>query len=464
VSVTISSIRPRSLRAQIYLCAVAAFLIIGFIVTVVAVTIVNRMKNRLVEQSITLVRDSGEELADQLSALLQQAGATSFSELAEPERRQARDMINRFARQTNALTLFTLQEDNRVAYLIDRGGAQAGPLAPQPPMPGDVPPGVDLEHFQPPTTGDNQPVAITLQPTRPGGSNPTLRVFFLLSPKRVESSLKPTSQAITRVSLILVGILLVLLAAAITSLARVLSHLMTVHDESARLDRLAYVGTLAAGLAHEIRNPLNAMSINLDLLAEDLGTDSAAAPESRKLVSSVKSEITHLNKTVENFLAFARPPRPAHETVDLGKSMREAVIAVGPELESRGIRCHVGELPDGAPVEVDPTTLHQALTNILLNAMQAMDKRERHITVSGQQDGHRADLTIADNGKGIPPDHLDHIFEVFYTTKADGSGLGLPTAKRVIEDAEGSITVDSLAGQGTQVTITLPLARRRRWL
>ena len=91
-----------------------------------------------------------------------------------------------------------------------------------------------------------------------------------------------------------------------------------------------------------------------------------------------------------------------------------------------------------------------------------MDKPERLITVTGQSDGHHVDLSITDTGRGIPPDQLGSIFEVFYTVKTGGAGLGLPTAKRVIGDAGGSISVDSIAGHGTQVTITLPLAKRRR--
>jgi signal transduction histidine kinase len=180
------------------------------------------------------------------------------------------------------------------------------------------------------------------------------------------------------------------------------------------------------------------------------------------MIGGVKTEIMHLNKIVENFLAYARPTRKTGETVDLVRAVHEAVASVGPEMESRGVTCQVEPVDQEVLVNADPTGLHQSLGNILLNAAQAMDKPEKRITVTTQVDGQRVDLTIGDTGRGIPPDELQRIFEVFYSSRSGGSGLGLPTARRVIEDVGGSMTVDSLAGHGTQVTITLPLAKKRR--
>jgi signal transduction histidine kinase len=456
----LSRLIPKSSRARIYIYAVIAFLLLTFATTSVSMVIVNQMKNRLVEQAKEVIKRSGEQLGDSIGNFLVQEGVEDIDDLDELARGTVVEMVKRYAQTHTSLTLFTLIDENGTAVYVDRSQNVIGRLVDDPTPVEDLPSGLDpINPTLPPLIGEEEQVEVPIA-LGPGGGG--LRLTYRVSPQRIASGLKDTSRAITRVSWILVGLVLLLTLAGLSSLARVLSHLVAVNDEAHRLDRLAYVGTLAAGLAHEIRNPLNAMSINLDLVGDDLGTDRAADPATRGLVDGIKGQIVHLNKIVENFLTYARPTRRTDETVDLGLAMREAVMALGPEMESRGVKCEMGDLPNGAMVAVDPTALQQALTNILLNAAQAMDKPERVITVHGNSDSSRATLIIEDNGKGIPPDQLDSIFEVFFSTKSGGSGLGLPTAKRAIDDAGGSIAVDSVAAQGTTVTITLPRARRRR--
>lgn len=461
MAVSISSLRPRSERSRIYVYAAVAFIVLSFATTAVFLAIVNHLKNRLIEQAKKEMQQSMQRLGEDLATLLEESGVQSLEDLDPAQRERLLSLIKSYVRDETALTIFTLIEDGRAAYYIDQGNTELGELALNPTPPGHAPPGLNPDDPRmPPRVGEEEDIVLPLGLSGMG-SPATIGIAYRMSPERLASALKDTSRDITRVSWLLLGLLLFLMLAGIISLARVLAHLVTLHDEANRLDRLAYVGTLAAGLAHEIRNPLNAMNINLDLVADDLGTGSHADPATRELVSNVKSEIRHLNKIVENFLAYARPTRRVGETVDFGKAVREAITVLQPEFESRCVEVLAGELPDGAAVEIDPTSLHQTLVNILLNAAQAMDKPDRRITVSGQCDGGRVDLTIADTGKGIPPEEMQSIFEVFYTTKPGGSGLGLSTARRVIEDSGGELTVDSVAGQGTRVTIELPVARRR---
>lgn len=461
MAVSISSLRPRSDRARIYVYAAVAFLILSFATTSVFLAIVNHLKNRLVEQAKKDMQQNMERLAVDLSTLLSQSGVRSIEDLDPAQRERMLSLIKSYVREEQALTIFTLIEDGRAAYYIDSGQHEMGDLALSPLPPDQTPPGIDPANpVLPPRLGEEEDIALPLGISGQGGPA-TFGIAYRMSPERLASALKGTSRDITRVSWLLLGLLLFLLLAGIVSLARVLAHLVTLHDEANRLDRLAYVGTLAAGLAHEIRNPLNAMNINLNLIEDDLGTASHADPATRDLVTSVKSEIHHLNKIVENFLAYARPTRRLGETVDIGRAVGEAIAVLQPEFDARCVEALLGELPEGAQVEIDPTALHQTLINLLLNAAQAMDKPDRRVTISGQSDGHRVDVTIADTGRGIPPEELSSIFEVFFTTKPGGSGLGLSTARRVIEDSGGEITVDSVAGQGTRVTVTLPIARRR---
>lgn len=444
---TASPSRRSSDRARIYIFAVVVVLILAVAVTIGAMVIVNHMKNSLIEEAKAAIRENAEDFATLFADIMKNLGIESIGNIDDETRSLITEMAKEQA-QNPALTLFTLIEDGQMVYMVQSDGTESGSLVPDKPA------------IEIPPVGMEEEVIVPVPLASGGDSN--IQILYHLSPLRVEASLKPIASAITRISWLLVSLLLILITVGIIFLARTLSHLLAIHDEANRLDRLAYVGTLAAGLAHEIRNPLNAMNMNVDLIDDDLGTQSTTDPTTRRLLGGVKSEITHLNKTVENFLAYARPTKRATESIDLGRATREAIITMEPEFKSRDIDCQVGDLPTDAMVEIDPTSIHQTLTNILLNAAQSMDKPERRITITGEKTPQTASITIADTGAGIPPDRLDKIFEVFFTTKTGGSGLGLPTAKRVVEDAGGAITIDSLAGHGTQLTITLPLTKRRK--
>jgi two-component system, NtrC family, sensor histidine kinase HydH len=224
---------------------------------------------------------------------------------------------------------------------------------------------------------------------------------------------------------------------------------------------------LAAGLAHEIKNPLSTMAINLALLEEEWGRAAGARSEGQseptarekrcvKRVQSLQREVRRLETIVEDFLRYARGGEVNREPQDLGALVREVLDFVELEDSRQGIRHHL-DLPAGLPlVMLDPGAFRQALLNLFVNARQAMPLGGELIVRTRRQ-GNFIELSVTDTGVGMPPEDLQRCFEVYFSTKKGGTGLGLATTRRIVEEHGGTITVVSEAGRGTSFSIVLPL-------
>lgn len=219
---------------------------------------------------------------------------------------------------------------------------------------------------------------------------------------------------------------------------------------------------LAAGLAHEIKNPLSTMAINLALLEEEYGRGKEGAePSARdkrvlKRVATLQREIQRLETIVEDFLRYARGGEINRAPRDLGQMVRETLEFVEPEDQQQGIRHHV-DLPVGLPlVMLDEGAFRQALLNLFVNARHAMPMGGELIVRAARR-GNLVELTVTDTGVGMTPEALERCFEVYYSTKKGGTGLGLSTTKRIVEEHGGSITVISEPNRGTSFSIVLPL-------
>jgi signal transduction histidine kinase len=222
-------------------------------------------------------------------------------------------------------------------------------------------------------------------------------------------------------------------------------------EQLMRSDRLATVGELAAGLAHELRNPLAGISGALHVLGSQLDT----GDERRALLGDVNAQITRMNKTLTDLLQHARPARAQRIAVEINALVDQSLRFL-PHGQIEIVRRLDQSLPF---VNVDPNLLHQAFLNILVNARQAMPHGGR-LTVETRSrpgNGPAIEIRVTDTGTGIPPDHLRRIFQPFFTTKAQGTGLGLAIAARAVEEHGGRIAVQSAVGRGTTFTIALPV-------
>lgn len=224
--------------------------------------------------------------------------------------------------------------------------------------------------------------------------------------------------------------------------------------QMSRAEHLATLGELAAGLAHEIRNPLAGIAGVIEIIGRDLPAESPA----RTVVKEVKQEAIHINRILTDLLETARPKQPNFQRANLEHTIEHAIIFAREQATTRAIDIEFVHNNNVSAVEHDPGQIHQVLLNMLLNAIQAVARNGRVVvTLDSHQDS--AAISIADNGPGIPPETLKNIFRPFFTTKGHGTGLGLSLAKRIVEDHGGRIAVASIPGQGTTFVVYLPYER-----
>jgi signal transduction histidine kinase len=242
-----------------------------------------------------------------------------------------------------------------------------------------------------------------------------------------------------------------------------LGALLTLHDvESVReiesdlelSRRLAAIGRLTAGVGHEVKNPINAIVVHLELMRNKLGD---ADHRAMRHLEVIESEIQRLDRVVQTLVDFSRPVELQLKEQDLRRVVSAVLMLASAELETRDVHVQ-SDLPDRPLLaKVDADLLKQALLNVVLNGAQAMAEGGK-LQVRLAEDGRMASLSIHDEGNGIPDDVRDKIFDLYFTTKKDGSGIGLAMTYRIVELHNGSIEVESDATHGTTFILRFPLA------
>ncbi|GAX62306.1 signal transduction histidine kinase [Candidatus Scalindua japonica] len=220
---------------------------------------------------------------------------------------------------------------------------------------------------------------------------------------------------------------------------------------------LNYLNTLAAGLVHEIKNPLNAISINLQLLNEDLqDQDSERDRKMSNRVQLLQKEVGRLDHILSDFLRFAKTPVLHFEKCDINGVIESVLDFIGPEAMQNSIRILKSFDTTLPKCNLDSSVIKQALLNVILNAQQAMPNGGE-LMVRTYQNGENVFIDITDTGVGVQENKIDKIFQVYYSTKKNGTGLGLPTARRIIEENRGTINIRSEDGKGSSFLIKLPV-------
>ncbi|MXY48746.1 MAG: HAMP domain-containing protein [Gemmatimonadetes bacterium] len=235
-------------------------------------------------------------------------------------------------------------------------------------------------------------------------------------------------------------------------------------------ERLATLSKFATILSHEIRNPLNSMIINLRILKRDMEKQNGDLDKPGGHYEKVISEIWRIDSLVENFLNYARPPDLVPFPHDINEVLDEVVATHRGTAQERGVRIDTRYQKGELPVSVDVNQIKQVFLNIMLNAFDAMEaggtltisterappRNRGDLTVEGFGESPQVHIKFEDTGRGIDPGRLDRIFEVYYTSKSTGTGLGLPIAQQIVEKHGGVISVESTPGKGTAFTLTLP--------
>ena len=217
-----------------------------------------------------------------------------------------------------------------------------------------------------------------------------------------------------------------------------------------RSERLAAIGRIAAQITHEIRNPLSSISLN----AEELGE---RAPAARELCDAIVREVDRLTAITEEYLRYARLPRPQLQRADLNETARELLEFVRPELEAAGVKLTLSLSPELPRVMADVAQLRQLLLNLVRNAREAMSGGGA-LTVATRGGEGNIVIEVRDTGHGIPAERLKRIFDPFFTTKERGTGLGLAMAQEIAQEHGGQLTCESAPGAGTRFALRLPVA------
>ncbi|MFQ5631101.1 MAG: ATP-binding protein [bacterium] len=246
------------------------------------------------------------------------------------------------------------------------------------------------------------------------------------------------------------------------------TKLRTIQNKLKRTERLETLSKLASVLSHEIRNPLNSMVINMQILSREFHKPAIDVKKLDHYNRVVASEIKRVDELVSNFLLIARPPKLNLEKQNLGKMIDEIVAIQQPLALPKGIRIERRYSSSDIYVNIDIDNIKQVFLNIIINAIQAMlGGGKLVIEIAKSQFGETEDsgnmgiVTFRDTGKGIGPDELKHIFDFYYSTKPKGTGLGLSVAQQIIEEHGGSIKVFSDIDKGAEFSIYLPLVKKR---
>lgn len=255
------------------------------------------------------------------------------------------------------------------------------------------------------------------------------------------------------VDLVVVSILLALVG-------RQQQRLFEAHERLAHNEKIAALGRVAAHIAHEVKNPL----AGLLLYTMHLKTKAATKlPESElALIEKIIETINHLAKTVDQVMTFARPVQLAPGRHDLNQIARDVLQLTGPQIAAARVETELDLEEKEATAVLDESSMRAVLMNLVLNAVQAMSNDGGRLKVVIRNDGARVRVRVSDTGKGMDGEQVKKVFEPFYTTKSQGLGLGMAYAKKVVEQHEGTIKVESQPGAGTTVEIEVPAGQTEK--
>ena len=229
-----------------------------------------------------------------------------------------------------------------------------------------------------------------------------------------------------------------------------------IEDEIELSRRLAAIGRLTSGVAHEVKNPINAIVVHLEVLRSKL---KEVDPDTKRHVEIINNEIRRLDRVVQTLVDFTRPVELRLAEIDLRRLVEEVVLLAAPEAERHGVRIEHHIAPAPLRVNIDADLIKQAALNIALNGVQAMEQGGL-LTVTTMADGDTAVVAVTDRGPGIPPELHDKIYNLYFTTKKTGTGIGLAMTYRVMQLHNGVVEFDSAVGTGTTFRLRLPLAER----
>lgn len=231
---------------------------------------------------------------------------------------------------------------------------------------------------------------------------------------------------------------------------------LRLQKRTAQAERLAELGTLTGGLAHEIKNPLSTVGLNLQLLREDLDPHNPAYGRLINRLNTVQRETARLKDILDDFLRYAGKLEIDKRPTDLNQVLEELVDFFNPQAQLSRVQLRLRKGDGDVTVPVDQKLIKQAVLNLMLNGVQAMGEKGGDLILSASRNNGEAVIDVIDTGPGISPEATQKIFQAYYSTKKGGTGLGLPMTRRIVEEHGGRMTVSSEPGKGSDFSIHLP--------
>ncbi len=449
----------RRATRRFWLVAGLVGLFLVFDLALFAWLIFRSLSQRELDRILLETRAEAQDLAGRLNRTAEQTGGDLFTAIALEQETQT--YIDSVLRQRQIVQTVEITDKNGVLVMKERREAEISPPAPplQPSQElGAHPPKVETRTIQRQKTQDIRLPSKelgTLDVTVPIGEFGSLRIG--ISQAEMERRVAVLRRELLRQTTVIGGLTFVIAGFAFALISVLIRRGERLEAQAAEAERLAYLGTLAAGLAHEIRNPLNSLNLNMQMLEEDL--DESVRPISgRRLLAITRTEIGRLERLVTDFLAYARPPalkRVEVPAVDLLASARDVLAA---QIASHGAEVRIADESDGTRVRVDREQIQQLLINLVQNALTAVEGTGRRpaIVLGALRDGGRVELWVRDNGRGIAEAEKARIFEIFFSTRKGGTGLGLAIADRIAVAHGGVLSFESEEGYGSRFWVSLP--------
>ncbi len=256
---------------------------------------------------------------------------------------------------------------------------------------------------------------------------------------------------------LIIGILTTLTLSAVGAVLAY-RRFVTLERRARQTERLAELGTLTGGLAHELKNPLSTISLNLQLLREDLSTEDPVNSRIATRIATVQREAARLKDILDDFLRYGGKMELERRPTDLNELCEDLVDFFLPQVQLQKIALRLKTLPEPVMADIDPKLIKQAVLNLMINALQAMGEGGEIMLVVSRTPQWGV-IDVIDTGSGIPEDVREMIFVAYYSTKRTGTGLGLAMTHRIIEEHGGRISFRSESGKGTDFTLQLPLAK-----
>ncbi len=422
------------------------------------------LSQRELDRTLLETRAEAQALAGRLNQSAEQTGGDLFTAVALEQETQT--YIDSVLRQRRIVQTVEITDRHGVLVMKERREAQIA--VPPPPeqlraeqRPPELSPAqarIETRTVERQETRELPAVDPgTLDVTVPIGDFGSLRIG--ISQTEMERRVAQLRIELLRQTTLIGSLTLVIVAGAFVLIWVLIRRGEKLEYQAAESERLAYLGTLAAGLAHEIRNPLNSLNLNMQMLEEDLGS-AHSDPTAQRLLTITRTEIGRLERLVTDFLAYARPRALKLQTLPAADLLRAASEVLAFQAANRGaeIRVDADELDNW--VQVDPEQIQQLLLNLMQNALNATEGsgRRPEIVLSARRDGNRVELSVRDNGRGIAEGDRARIFEIFFTNRRGGTGLGLAIADRIAFAHGGSLAFESEEGWGSRFWVSLPLA------